>query len=99
MGIQAVFRSIAGIAGASLIALSIGGCAAGNHPEATHHWVSSSAASENQYRADNASCMMEAFGTTGQRVFDTSAPEYWQYSACMNRRGYALTANDVAASR
>jgi hypothetical protein len=94
-----LLSSIAGIAGAGLLALSLGGCAAGEHQEATHRWVSSGNATDNQYRADNASCMLDSFGATGQRVFETSSPEYWKYVGCMNRRGYALTATDVAATR
>jgi len=94
-----IISSIASVAGAALVALSIGGCAAGGHQEATHRWVSSNQATDNQYRADNASCMLDAYGATGQRVLETTSAEYWKYVGCMNRLGYALTATDVATTR
>jgi hypothetical protein len=92
-------RTIACIAGATLLAALIGGCASSGHQEATHRWVSSSNATDIQYRADNSACVRDTVGTTSQRVFDTNTPEYWKYVACMNGRGYALTASEVASTR
>lgn len=92
-------RTIVGMGSAALLAVLIGGCATGDYQEPTHRWVSSSQSTEHQYRADNAACVRETAGTATQRVFDTSTPEYWNYVACMNRRGYALTATDVASTR
>ena len=92
-------RAVFGMGGATLIALVLGGCATSGYQEPTHRWVSSSQSTSNQYRADNTTCMSQSGGTTSQRAFATSSPEYRAYVACMSERGYALTATDLATTR
>lgn len=80
------------IVGSTVMALLLGGCAVSNNQEPTHRWVSTVNSSSAEYRADNGHCTREISGDSSQRVFEVNTPAYAEYVACMNARGYALTA-------
>lgn len=77
---------------ATLVVLAASGCTATDHQAATHRWVSMDQVSGVEYRVDNNQCARETLGETGPRVLKTNTEAYQQYVACMNERGYVLTA-------
>ena len=77
----------------------LGGCGSTQYQEPTHRWVSTDNSSSAEYRVDNTYCRREVAGDSSLREFEVNSPEYEKYTACMQARGYALTAYNDAPVR
>ncbi|MDA1075734.1 MAG: hypothetical protein O3A63_13375 [Proteobacteria bacterium] len=77
-----------------VLAIGLAGCAT-QQPAATHHWVSADQVTSPEYQVDNNYCSRVSTGSSGQSVFETNSEAYGAYVACMNERGYQLTASNT----
>ena len=82
-----------GLAAVALLAAAVlGGCASAQYQEPTHRWVSTENSRSAQYRVDHSFCRREVAGDSSRREFEVNSPGYGKYTACMEARGYTLTA-------
>ena len=92
---EPTFRQVRGIglaAAVVLVAGLLGGCAGAQYQEPTHRWVSTENSTSAQYRVDHSYCSREVAGDSSRREFEVNSPGYDKYTACMEARGYTLTA-------